>query len=121
MTQDFSQVEKEVWMLTKDELFIDFQWTKKALGFYGRKTTSYENFIINQPKEEPFYYGAENIFISDSANTRDEAFWGENRHDSLTNQQQEIYKMIDTLQKERQQFNKEIENSAIIAIMVRSV
>ncbi|MFL2570632.1 MAG: DUF5686 family protein [Parvicellaceae bacterium] len=99
VTQDFSQVEKEVWMLTKDELFIDFQWTKKALGFYGRKTTSYENFIINQPKEEPFYYGAENIFISDSANTRDEAFWGENRHDSLTNQQQEIYKMIDTLQK----------------------
>ena len=55
VTQTFKQVEKEVWMLTKDELFIDFQWTKKTLGFYGRKTTSYDNFVINSPKEEPFY------------------------------------------------------------------
>lgn len=99
VTQTFNQVEKEVWMLTKDELFIDFQWTKKALGFYGRKTTSYNNFIINQLKEEPFYAGAENIFIADSASNRDEKYWKKNRHDTLTNQQQEVYKMIDTLQK----------------------
>ncbi len=98
VTQTFNQVEKEVWMLTKDELFIDFQWTKKALGFYGRKTTSYNNFIINQLKEEPFYAGAENIFIADSASKRDEKYWKRNRHDTLTNQQQEVYKMIDTLQ-----------------------
>ncbi|MAP01802.1 MAG: hypothetical protein CMD01_03165 [Flavobacteriales bacterium] len=99
VTQTFKQVEKEVWMLTKDELFIDFQWTKKTLGFYGKKTTSYDNFIINCPKEEPFYSGAENVFISDSANIRDDNFWVKNRHDSLTKQQQQVYKMIDTLRK----------------------
>ena len=90
VTQTFKQVEKEVWMLTKDELFIDFQWTKKTLGFYGKKTTSYDNFIINCPKEEPFYSGAENVFISDSANIRDDNFWVKNRHDSLTKQQQRL-------------------------------
>ena len=99
VTQTFKQVEKEVWMLTKDELFIDFQWTKKTLGFYGRKTTSYDNFVINSPKEEPFYSGAENVFISDSANIRNDDFWKQNRHDSLTQQQQQVYKMIDTLRK----------------------
>jgi hypothetical protein len=98
VTQTFKQVEKEVWMLTKDELFIDFQWTKKGLGFYGRKTTSYNKFIINELKEEPFYAGVENIFIADSANNRDDHFWEKNRHDTLTAQQQEVYKMIDTLQ-----------------------
>ncbi len=99
VTQTFEQVEKEVWMLTKDELFVDFEWVKEALGFYGRKTTSYSNFLINHLKEEPFYSGAENIFVNDTANNRTEKYWTNNRHDSLTSQQKGIYNMIDTLQK----------------------
>ena len=99
VTQTFEQVEKEVWMLTKDELFVDFEWLEKALGFYGKKTTFYNDFVINELKEEPFYSGAENIFIKDSANIRSEKYWELQRHDSLTTQQKGIYQMIDTLQK----------------------
>ena len=44
------QVEKEIWMITKDKLVIDFNVTEKTLGFFGRKTSSYKNFVINQPK-----------------------------------------------------------------------
>ena len=62
VTQTFEQVEKEVWMLTKDELFVDFEWLDKALGFYGKKATLYKDFIINDLKEEPFYSGAEYFY-----------------------------------------------------------
>ena len=99
VTQTFEQVEKEVWILTKDELFVDFEWLDKALGFYGKKATLYKDFIINDLKEEPFYSGAENIFIKDSANNRSEKYWEQQRHESLTDQQKGIYHMIDTLQK----------------------
>lgn len=98
LTQTFSQVEKEVWMLTKDELFVDFQWLENALGFYGQKTTTYKKFKINSPKQQPFYSGIENVFVNDSANNRSSYYWHTKRHEDLTSEQENIFAMIDTLQ-----------------------
>ena len=97
VTQTFEQVENEVWMLVKDELKVDFEVTEKAMGFYGRKTTSYSNFKINQPKEPEFYQGVENIYVADDAQEKGDTFWQENRHENLTDNQVGIYNMIDTL------------------------
>ncbi|MFM1931097.1 MAG: hypothetical protein RL226_400, partial [Bacteroidota bacterium] len=41
--QEYNEVENEVWMLTKDQLTIDFNLTDKTMGFYGRKTTTYRD------------------------------------------------------------------------------
>ena len=57
ITQTFQQVEDEVWMLTKDELFISFSLAKNKTGFYGRKATHYSDFVINKPKPDEFYKG----------------------------------------------------------------
>jgi hypothetical protein len=95
--QTFEQVENEVWMLVLDELLVDFQIGEKQMGFYGRKVTSYRNFAINQPKEDSFYSGVENIFVVDGAADKSDSFWQENRHVELTRSQQGIYHMIDTL------------------------
>lgn len=97
VTQTFEQVQDEVWMLTKDELLVDFEVADKAMGFYGRKTTSYDNFKINQPQESKFYSGVENIYVSDSAQDYTEDFWQDHRHEELTENQEGVYQMIDTL------------------------
>jgi hypothetical protein len=97
VSQTFEQVQDEVWMLTKDELLVDFEVAEKAMGFYGRKTTSYREFKINEPKEDDFYSGVENIFVSDSAQDYSEEFWEGNRHEELTENQEGVYQMIDTL------------------------
>jgi len=97
IAQTFEQVENEVWMLTKDELFISFSLAKKQTGFYGRKSTQYSDFVINKPKSDEFYSGLENIIVLDSAQFRSKEFWAENRHDSLTEKEQGVYDMIDTL------------------------
>lgn len=86
------------WMLSKDRLVIDFAPTKKAIGFYGRKTTSYKKIKINAPKEDKFYDFADKIEINDSALKKSDAFWAENRHDSLTQREKKVFKMIDTIQ-----------------------
>lgn len=86
------------WFLQKDRLVIDFAPTKSAIGFYGRKTTSYKKIILNQPKEDKFYEFADKIVIDENATKKTDEFWAENRHDSLTQREKKIFKMIDTIQ-----------------------
>lgn len=95
--QEFSYIDS-TWFLTKDRLVVDFAPTKKAIGFYGRKTTSYKKIIFNEPKPDKFYEFADKIEYSDSVLTRSDEFWAQNRHDSLTAREMKIFKMIDTIQ-----------------------
>lgn len=95
--QEFSYTDS-TWMLTKDRLVIDFAPTKKATGFYGRKTTSYKKIKLNQPREDKFYEFADKIVVDEDATKKSDEFWNENRHDSLTLREKKIFKMIDTIQ-----------------------
>ncbi|MFN7911187.1 MAG: DUF5686 family protein [Bacteroidota bacterium] len=95
--QEFSYLDS-TWFLSKDRLVIDFAPTKKAIGFYGRKTTSYKKIKLNQPKDDKFYEFGDKIVIDESALKKSDEFWNENRHDSLTVREKKIFKMIDTIQ-----------------------
>lgn len=95
--QEYIQVNNEAWMLKDDDLFIDFQLTNKQMGFYGQKHASYKNIVVNNEKEDEFYKGLEKITLLDSADTRSNDYWNNNRHDSLSDNQKGIYSMIDTL------------------------
>jgi hypothetical protein len=86
------------WTLTKDRLVIDFAPTKKAIGFYGRKTASYKKIKLNDPKDDKFYEFADKIVVDADALKKSDEFWNQNRHDSLTLREQKIFKMIDTIQ-----------------------
>jgi len=96
--QTFEQVEKEVWMMVLDETIADINplESDKQKGFYGRKTTSYKNFVINKPRENEFYKGTD-ILVLDSVQNKSSEFWDEKRHIQLTEKENEIYHMIDTV------------------------
>ncbi len=96
VVQEFSRIDS-TWMLSKDRLVIDFSMYKNQVGVYGRKTTSYTDFIINQPKDPKFYEFGDKIVVEDSAMKKSDAFWDEHRHDSLSFREKKIYKMIDTI------------------------
>ena len=83
IVQEFSKIDS-TWMLSKDRLVIDFAMNAKQIGVYGRKTTSYKNFTINQPKDVKFYEFGDKIIVEDDASKKDDAFWDLNRHDSLS-------------------------------------
>lgn len=99
VTQEFDQVEDEVWMLTRDELWVDFALRDKDMGFYGRKSTSYNQFVINQPRTNEFFIGVDNIVVLDGANEKGNEFWEQSRHDTLTANQKGVFQMMDTLGK----------------------
>ncbi len=95
--QEYNEVEKEVWMLTHDELLVDFNLTEKDLGVYGRKSSSYKNFVINKERPEEIYKGITDIEVKEDASDHDDAFWKEARHIELTAKEERIYHMVDTL------------------------
>lgn len=98
--QDYSFVDHKQWMLSKDQIVADFNVVEEAkttMGFYGKKTTSYRDFVFNKPREESFYSSPVNIIVADESLERDEAYWAKARHDSLTRDEKTIYHMIDTL------------------------
>lgn len=103
VVQTYTQVDS-VWMMQKERLVIDFnpfpieQKKKSMMGVYGRKTASYGNFKVNQPKENKFYSLTENLVVADDAFKKNEEYWKQHRLDSLSKNEKQIYHMVDTLQ-----------------------
>lgn len=97
VVQDYERVDS-VWMLKKDKLVIDFAVKENAMGIYGRKTTSYKNFVINKPYYDSFYSDASNLVVEDNALKRNDDYWKAARHYTLTKNERAIYKMVDTIQ-----------------------
>jgi len=97
INQEFDQVHDTTWMLTHDRLFADFIITDKAMGLFGTKTTSYRNFVINQPRSDKFYANPENITVEKGAEDKSDEFWKNNRLDSLSEKEKIIYAIADTV------------------------
>ncbi len=103
VVQTYTQVDS-VWMMQKERLVIDFnpfpidQKKKSMMGIYGRKTADYGKFKINKPHEDKFYSMTENLKVNEDAFKKTEAYWDEHRHDTLSKNEKQIYKMVDTLQ-----------------------
>ncbi|HEU4716598.1 MAG TPA: DUF5686 family protein [Bacteroidia bacterium] len=86
------------WMMTKERVIGDFNMTNKQMGFYGRKTTSYRDILVNQCKDDDFYTRTDNLIVQPGAESRDSAFWANARHDSLTRTERQIYARVDSVQ-----------------------
>lgn len=96
--QEFEMVNNKAWILTKDEIVIDFIFKKKGTGMYGRKAVFYDNFVFDQPIDDAVFNGVEQKVLDDSASERDDTFWATNRIVDLTEQEMNIYTMVDSVQ-----------------------
>lgn len=96
--QEYDLVQDSAWMLTKDRLIIDFAIGEDGMGLYGTKTTTYQDFKINQPKPKEFYEGVQNVILSEGVDEHTNEFWAEHRHEDLTKKEASIYHMADTIQ-----------------------
>lgn len=97
-SQEFEQVEK-AWVLDKDDIIIDFAPRKKGLGFLAKRSVLYDNHLYNTEREGDIYSGTENVIDADDLYEKDKAFWAEVRQEELSASEENIYEMIDTLQK----------------------
>lgn len=98
--QEYELLDDKYWMVVKDQTVGDFnviENSKKTLGFFGTKTTTYRNFVFNQLKDKKFYSQPTNVIISEKAYEQESEFWSTARHEPLTKDEKTIYYMVDTL------------------------
>lgn len=95
--QEYEMVNGKYWMLSKDKLVVDFVISNKTMGLYGRKTTMYKDIRINDTIPEKIFSGVDDIIVEQNSNQYNNKFWDENRFENLSEQEKEIYHMIDTL------------------------
>lgn len=96
--QEFDVLNDSVFLLKRDYMMTDFALTKKekSSGMYGKRTTLFKNHNFNEKKDDKFYREEVNYFDKE-AYTKDNAFWEENRFESLNSNEKGIYDMLDTL------------------------
>lgn len=100
LSQEFDLIDGKYWMISKDGGIGDFnvfENNETILGFFGKKTTTYRQFVFNDIKDKKFYSQPTNVIVSDKAYVKDENFWEQNRHEDLTKDEKTIYHMVDTL------------------------
>jgi hypothetical protein len=97
-TQDFSHHGKYGWLLSKEEIAIDFGIMKNTLGLYGQRTLVYDNYSIDQPIDKKVFSGPEKVDNTDptSANS---IYLAVSRPVPLTKSEKGIYSLIDSLNK----------------------
>ena len=102
IVDEYDFIENKQWMLSKEILVMNIAPTERknkvTMGFIARKTNTYRDYILDQPKPESFFADGEEVAVLDSASRRDESYWQGNRHDSLTANEEKIYAMVDTLE-----------------------
>jgi len=100
ISQEFSNINNNVWMLSKENIVVDFNLFENpnnAMGFFGRKTTTFRNHKINQAHDDAFYATTTDILVAPDANKKDTTYWNEARHEELTDKEKGIFKMVDTI------------------------
>ncbi len=95
--QRYRKVDGEFWMLHKDKLVVDFTLTDNSMGLYGKKTTTYTDFKINVIPPDEIFDGVEKVVVKTDANDKTDDYWNENRHDTLNQNELNIYKMVDSV------------------------
>ena len=96
--QEFEVLNDSVFLIKRDYFLSDFALNKKekSRGVYGKRTTLYDNYVFNQPKDKEYYDKVVYNYDEDVYNREDD-FWQNNRLEALNKDEKGVYKMLDTL------------------------
>ena len=94
--QEFEAYE-DAFIKTKDEIVMDYSIAKNGLGFYGTRSIVHANFDFEKAQDPSVYDHINNVVIEKGAYDKKDDYWENNRLVSLTQNQDELYEMIDTL------------------------
>lgn len=100
ISQEFTNIDSTIWMLDKEIIIIDFNLFENpnnAMGFFGKKTTTFRKHKINNSRDNSFYATTTDILVDPNSGKKDETFWTEVRHEELTQKEKQIFNMVDTI------------------------
>jgi hypothetical protein len=105
LIQEFKLVNDSTWFLYKDKFVADVSPIgKNHLGLKARKTATYKNVLINNSQITASLdsnKSSEEILLNKDAQNKPDSFWRQRRHEPLNADEQTVYKVLDTLEKNK--------------------
>ncbi len=98
LNQDFDFVDNQFWMMTNDNLLIEFKPLEKTPAIITRKNGVYRNFKINVPYNDSVINSRKEVMvINENEVKKDQAYWDTSRFIQLSKNEAAVYHIIDTL------------------------
>ncbi len=96
---EYQKINDTTWFLKNEELLIDFNLTDKSYGFFGRKFSEYSEIEFEQPVPLKVRKEMNNTIVLEDSLDREESYWEENRPTTLTREEENVYRMVDSVKK----------------------
>ncbi len=96
--QDFAPTVEGYWALTKDEMTVDFNLSKKGLGMFGHKTIHYSNRLYNIKRSDSTYRGVQKEIVFENTNNMPISYWNLNRPYPLSKSEMGVEEMMKRVQ-----------------------
>ncbi|HCS19368.1 MAG TPA: hypothetical protein DIW47_02200 [Bacteroidetes bacterium] len=94
--QEYTPTSSGAWVPSKTRILLNLDEPSSTTpGFIASFYVSNKNIVVNDPKDPKFY--DDKLEVVEGATEKGEAFWEENRHEQLTEDDKKIVHMIDTL------------------------
>lgn len=98
INQDFDFVDNKSWMLTDDQLLIEFAPLEKTPAIVTRKNAVYRNYNVNSSYNDSVINTLKaEIIVNEEEVKKDQAFWDSSRFIQLSKNEAAVYHIIDTL------------------------
>ncbi len=96
LMQESLPTDAGAWLPVKTEVKMKIaKLSESRPGVFAKVSTSARNIVVNQPHKNNFF--DEPITLAQKANTSTEEFWQQNRHDTLSTADKQIYATIDSI------------------------
>jgi Family of unknown function (DUF5686)/CarboxypepD_reg-like domain len=96
IVQDFDKVQGKAWILTKDDILIDFGITEKLPGMLGERSVSYNNYSINEAIADTVFKGRQ-LDRKEDVTVKSNAYWETVRDPPLKSYERSIYSLVDSV------------------------
>lgn len=96
VVQEFEEVDS-IYYLSRDEITLDIALTKGGMGMYASRDNTFKNHKFTPPDDPSVFDYTEEVTTLDDAYEQGEDYWSSNRLEQLSNKQQGIYNMVDSL------------------------
>ena len=98
--QSFERINDSTFFPQQEEIFADFNIADKTAGFFARKFSSRKKIKINPHFPENFFSLSlkREIIVADKAKNKNSNYWNTSRHTSLSQKEENIYRMTDSIQ-----------------------
>jgi Family of unknown function (DUF5686)/CarboxypepD_reg-like domain len=98
INQDFEKASNGRYHVSKSDIIADFGLSKSGGGIVGERSVSYKDFLTDIDIPDSVFSGPR-IEVAQGALDKDNVYWDQRRHDSLSRAESKVYANIDSLKR----------------------